>query len=423
MIDDIINAVNNGNIVIIPEKTVTINQWSGSGYMILDPDSCACGYMISGGLSGGAMTFGEVCEEYIGQVVMGFVFMQIWKQTTFALLSMTPCMWVETVELTISYTQTVMFLSIVTEMIALVGMYVKTGEVKYLQELLIQIAAIGTISLVSNLTAGKTEKFKEAIEEEIENAGLKGACFVAGTLVSTPTGLVSIEDIRVGDLVKSFNPGTLEVSDKKVIGTIEKQISELIHISINKEVVDTTTNHPFYVLDRGFVKAIDLRAGDVLCTVNGDYVTVEWIEHEILEKNIKVFNLSVEDNHTYFVGKNGVGVHNTCSITDIISKIPDKFKQHGKCNEFAEELKTRLEANNIEYEIIRVESRTGIIYSNKYKGSISTNKYHYGILVDGVIFDNMTPEGMDFSAWKTDLGLDMGLKDMSYETVKIIDNK
>lgn len=39
-------SVNSGKIVIIPENTITINQWSGVGYMVLDPDTFACGYMI-----------------------------------------------------------------------------------------------------------------------------------------------------------------------------------------------------------------------------------------------------------------------------------------------------------------------------------------------------------------------------------------
>lgn len=61
---------------------------------------------------------------------------------------------------------------------------------------------------------------------------------------------------------------------------------------------------------KGFVKAIDLRVGDVLWTVNGKYVIIEKIQHEILEKPIKVYNFRVADNHTYFVGNNSVGVHN-----------------------------------------------------------------------------------------------------------------
>lgn len=59
-----------------------------------------------------------------------------------------------------------------------------------------------------------------------------------------------------------------------------------------------------------------LRAGDVLVLSNGELVTVEWVQHEILESPIKVYNFEVEDFHTYFVGECGVLVHNDCDDFD-----------------------------------------------------------------------------------------------------------
>ncbi len=41
-------------------------------------------------------------------------------------------------------------------------------------------------------------------------------------------------------------------------------------------------------------------------------VVVEWVQHEILESSIKVYNFEVEDFHTYFVGKSRILVHNSC---------------------------------------------------------------------------------------------------------------
>ena len=39
---------------------------------------------------------------------------------------------------------------------------------------------------------------------------------------------------------------------------------------------------------------------------------VEWVQHEILEAPIHVYNFEVEEFHTYFVGECGVLVHNWC---------------------------------------------------------------------------------------------------------------
>ena len=50
----------------------------------------------------------------------------------------------------------------------------------------------------------------------------------------------------------------------------------------------------------------------MLVLSNGELVTVEFVQHEILESPIKVYNFEVEDFHTYFVGEQSVFVHNGC---------------------------------------------------------------------------------------------------------------
>ena len=46
---------------------------------------------------------------------------------------------------------------------------------------------------------------------------------------------------------------------------------------------------------------MQLRAGDILVLVNGEYVVVEKVQHELLESPIKVYNFQVEDYHTYYI--------------------------------------------------------------------------------------------------------------------------
>ena len=87
--------------------------------------------------------------------------------------------------------------------------------------------------------------------------------------------------------------------------------------------------------------ARSLRAGDVLVLSNGELVTVEFVQHEILEQPIKVYNFEVEDFHTYFVGECGVLVHNDCTNIqgaghgksqkhkDTIDATMDDFAKHG----------------------------------------------------------------------------------------------
>ena len=50
---DIANAVNAGKYVMIPQQNISHNGWIGVGYIILDPNTGAGAYMISGGQAGG----------------------------------------------------------------------------------------------------------------------------------------------------------------------------------------------------------------------------------------------------------------------------------------------------------------------------------------------------------------------------------
>ena len=131
-------------------------------------------------------------------------------------------------------------------------------------------------------------------------------CFVAGTLVTTEDGQEPIEEIEVGDKVLSEDETTGEVAVKTVTETYINETDELIHIGVNGETISATPTHPFYVDKLGWTLARSLRAGDVLVLSNGELVTVEWVQHEILENPIKVYNFEVEDFHTYFVGENGI---------------------------------------------------------------------------------------------------------------------
>lgn len=137
-------------------------------------------------------------------------------------------------------------------------------------------------------------------------------CFVAGTLVTTEDGQKPIEEIQVGDKVLSEDETTGEVAVKTVTETYVNETDELIHIGVNGETISATPSHPFYVNKFGWTLAGSLKAGDVLVLSNGELVTVEWVQHEILESPIKVYNFEVEDFHTYFVGENSVLVHNDC---------------------------------------------------------------------------------------------------------------
>ena len=142
-------------------------------------------------------------------------------------------------------------------------------------------------------------------------------CFVQGTLVLTADEAIPIETVLAGMQVWAMNPETGEKALKKVVRTFVNESDELIHVHTGDDEIVCTPEHPFYVPTKGWTGAAQLRAGDILVLSNGSYVTVEKIQHEILEDPVKVYNFEVEDLHTYFVGESSVLVHNLCHANSL----------------------------------------------------------------------------------------------------------
>ena len=152
-----------------------------------------------------------------------------------------------------------------------------------------------------------------AITGAVTGAVSSPYCFVAGTLVQTEDGEKPIEKIEIGDYVWAWDEDTGKTALKPVLETYINETNELIHVFVNSEEIISTPSHPFYSPVKGWVDAVQLRAGDILVLVNGEYVVVEKVQHELLESPIHVYNFNVEGFHTYFVTKAGVLVHNSCA--------------------------------------------------------------------------------------------------------------
>lgn len=184
-------------------------------------------------------------------------------------------------------------------------------------------AAIGAVS--HRIKTGSWEGAGQAALEGAADGFMTGAisgavtgaltspyCFVAGTLVRTGDGAKPIEEIQPGDWVWAWDEETGEVALRPVMETYVNETDALVHVFVNGEEIITTPGHPFYSPVKGWTDAVHLRAGDILVLVNGEYVVVEKIQHELLESPIHVYNFNVAGFHTYYVTGSGVLVHNVC---------------------------------------------------------------------------------------------------------------
>jgi muramoyltetrapeptide carboxypeptidase LdcA involved in peptidoglycan recycling len=113
----------------------------------------------------------------------------------------------------------------------------------------------------------------KGIKYDIQNGISK--CFIAGTLISTASGFVAIENIKAGDKVLSTNEITKETETKTVVETYVRETMKLIHIRVSGEEITTTHSHPFYVKDNGFIEAGELTAGEKLVDASGNVLLIE----------------------------------------------------------------------------------------------------------------------------------------------------
>jgi RHS repeat-associated protein len=141
-------------------------------------------------------------------------------------------------------------------------------------------------------------------------------CFPAGTPVRTPQGEAAIETLRKGDWVVARPEGDVgEAVAPCRIEAVHVREGKVIRIGAASQVFRVTPDHPIYARGRGWVAAGSLREGDELSGEDGGWLRVEGVRDA--GEVERVYNLTVADYHTYFVGSRAWGfavwVHNASS--------------------------------------------------------------------------------------------------------------
>lgn len=198
-------------------------------------------------------------------------------------------------------------------------------------------------------------------------------CFAKGTRVHTKDGLKPIEEIKAGDYVLSSPEDGLGSPEyKRVLNTFIHEDKTIVEVNITQldwsyarkdpiYSLSATENHPFWVEGVGWTRADALKINDVLRRADGslakvsllkrvyrtsrdgigwvaqatdvenaygvlfDYANYELVEEDgrdrYLSKDVfesedpylkvRVYNLEVEDFHTYYVGAKRLWVHHS----------------------------------------------------------------------------------------------------------------
>ena len=143
----------------------------------------------------------------------------------------------------------------------------------------------------------------------------QSACFVAGTKVLTQDGYKNIEDIKVEEYIYAMNLDTNKYELKKVLQKFNSLTSEIYKIHVADHIIETTSRHEFYIIDKGWIRAAEIKVGDKLSSKENIDTTITKIEIEELNERLPVYNMEVEGHHNYLITEDELLVHNAQSIT------------------------------------------------------------------------------------------------------------
>jgi hypothetical protein len=137
--------------------------------------------------------------------------------------------------------------------------------------------------------------------------GLGCASFIAGTLISTPQGLIPIEQIHSGDMVQSRHEKLYKDSEQRVTQTFGRIAPSYRALKTEQETLYLTDEHPLWVQGKGWTEAKDVQVDDVIAAKADDSLV---LENTSINQPIQVYNFSVNKTASYFVGESGLWAHN-----------------------------------------------------------------------------------------------------------------
>jgi len=177
--------------------------------------------------------------------------------------------------------------------------------------------------LSGKITGGVLSKAANSVADSAVSNTAKGCnSFTPGTPVLMASGGTKpIEEIQPGDLVLAGDPQAGKTAVHAATATITghgtKHLVEIsidVHESAGQQTsrITATANHPFWVANRqSWTDAGSLQPGDQVLTATGERLGVLSVRH--YTAYLRVFNLTVESLHTYYVmaGGSAVLVHNS----------------------------------------------------------------------------------------------------------------
>ena len=177
--------------------------------------------------------------------------------------------------------------------------------------------------------------------EQDQYDGAGNRTVITSTAVLTPHGLLAIASLKAGDTILAEDPA--KGKPERVLALVDDGIKPLLALDLSGgTTLKVTSNHPFYI-DNGpdisapaWARAGDIRVGDRLRTEDGRDVTVLTVHWNVGEAH--VYTLTVANDHDFFVGPDGVLVHNSSAEFCDLASATAGFSQDQKITLSTDEL-------------------------------------------------------------------------------------
>lgn len=152
---------------------------------------------------------------------------------------------------------------------------------------------------------------KELKYEELLRQPPKKPCFLAGTPILTPSGIIAIENIKAGDQVYCYDTVLNIYTTQAVSQTFTNATDKYLEIKIsNAEILQVTGQHLFYQKTTNtWLKANQLQQGmQLYLPLTNTFITIESIQ--VVEEHAATYNFEVPLFNNYLVGNTGILTHN-----------------------------------------------------------------------------------------------------------------
>jgi hypothetical protein len=138
------------------------------------------------------------------------------------------------------------------------------------------------------------------------------ASFAGDTPVWIGHRSVPIRSLRPGESVASRNEHSYLDSSRVVARTFERRASAYHEIETEASRFAITEEHPLWVQGHGWTPVRDIEVGAPIATIDGDTLV---LANRRVDEALQVFNLSVANDESYFIGDERVWAHNaTCTV-------------------------------------------------------------------------------------------------------------